>query len=586
MRSFKCLFFIAAALAFSGLTAATDGGIPSGFQCAMRPVAAIDLEGTAVVDGLPSHFYERIDVRTGWYVRRWSSASRVIAGGEGFDGQHWWSQDLSGASHELDAPSAKALVRTIAWFNRQAWCAQLKDGTFSVMPPGGARMTLTVSGRQIVRTVVVLPEDHEIQTFSDWRVVDGMRVPFARRVDYPEDDYQETWAVSRVVTSRSALMRRAFASPAPPNDFSTINAADAVTMPLHIAYDKPRISIRLNGRGPFTYVLDSGGHFIATPATARTAGLEGIGSANESGAGTALLQTRFARVGQVDIGKAFIKDQVAKIIPYSHARLERAALPSATGWLGLETFERFAVTMDPLRESLTLSPFEHAFAPKGVRVPIVFDEDAPLISCTIAGKRGLCMIDTGNASNTIVEGHWVEQSALSDRLKRGLYAGDNTWVSRADIRIGSLDLPNEVVEYSPPALRGSESTTTVAAILSEDVLRRFVLTLNYDQHAAWFKPISGATARSFNTTGIEGAKQRDGTFRIAYVIAGSPAAQHSIKAGDEIRTMNGVDVRKISSPKFREWNAAAAGCIVTLRIRTRTGAMRMVRMKTIDLLPR
>ncbi len=242
--------------------------------------------------------------------------------------------------------------------------------------------------------------------------------------------------------------------------------------------------------------------------------------------------------------------------------------------------------MDPRRELLSLTPFDHAPAPPGLRVPIVFDEDAPLVSCTIDGKRGLCMIDTGNASDTIVEGHWAEHNGLSKRLHRGLYVGDGTWMSRADIRIGSLDLPNEVIEYLPPAPRGSESTTTVAAILSEDILRRFVLTLNYDAGAASFSLIPGAKPRAFNSTGIQATKAPDGYFRVTYVIAGSPAAEHDVKMRDEIRMMNGVDLRAVSSPEFRAWNAVPTGSTVTFQIRATTAAIRLVSMKTRDLLAR
>ncbi len=325
MRSFQRLSLIVAAFVVTSTRSAAYDAPP--VDCATQAIAAVELAGDAVVDNLRMRFHERIDLRSGRYIREWSSASHGISGGEGFDGTRWWTRDVSGASHALNAPSAKALATTVAWLNRQRWCTRRGDGSVSVTPHEGAPITFAASRGRIIRTEFALPEDHEIQSFSDWRVVDGMWVPFARRVDYPEDDSHETWIVTHVRTSQTAPEQRVFASPSPPRDSGT-NPDGTVTVPLHILYDKPRISVKLNGRRPFTYVLDSGGHFIATPPTARISGLAPIGSANETGEGTAILPVRFARAQRVDIGNAFMNSQTAKIVPYSAARLERAALPA------------------------------------------------------------------------------------------------------------------------------------------------------------------------------------------------------------------------------------------------------------------
>lgn len=460
--------------------------------------------GSAVIDGLRSPFFQRVDLRTGRYVRRWRSLRGAIPGGEGFNGARWWVQDRSGASHDLDAPDARALVVTLAWLNRRGWCGSLGTVTISsattaggtdevtARPKGGAPVTMWIdtAAKRVVRTRVRQPEDHEVDAYSDWRTVSGVAVPFLRTVVYPEDQEREIWRISNVKLSARMLPAMTFASPAPPDDVALHGRSTSV--PLAIKRDKPLIAVRLDGRGPFTYVLDSGGHFIATPTTASAVGLQQIGVAAETGQGNGILTTRFAKVASVSIGGAVMRNQIAKIVPYSRERLQAEGLPDATGWLGLETFERFAVTFDP-RGRLTLEPFRFARVPQGIRVPIVFDEDAPLAMCRIQGQPGLCMIDTGNGGSTIIEGHWAQDNGLAAQFLRGRRVGDGFYSSRVHIIMGSLDLGSVQIVYSVPAERGSESTTTVAAILSESVLRRYVMTLNYAQGAAWFKRIGCLT---------------------------------------------------------------------------------------------
>jgi hypothetical protein len=461
----------------------------------------LTFSGTAKVDDLSQTFIERVDPLTGTYARFWRSHLGAIPGGQGFDGRLDWSTDRSGASHYLNSPAAIAIARTDAWLARRGWCgsmtgahvaprgARTEGGTafdvYRVQPLGGAPVDVWIDARThlLARTSQRLSETRIVQDYHDWRVVGGALIPFERDVTYPEDQESERWDAVRV--SLAALPPGSFAPPPAPDD--VVIHGRAAKIPFAIVRHKPRISVRINGRGPFTYVLDTGGHFIATPATARAASMQGIGEANETGAGTGILPVRFARAN-VTMGGATMRGQVAKIVPYSHERLAREGLPTTTGWLGLETFERFAVTLDPFRGVATFKRLRDAPVPHGVRLPIVFDEDAPLTACTIDGHPGECMIDTGNGGDVIVEGHWAEANGLARALSAGTPDRAGFYATHVTIVIGPFRFSREPAVYSAPAARGSESTTTVAAILSEDLLRRFVMTVDYGRGAVYLAP--------------------------------------------------------------------------------------------------
>jgi hypothetical protein len=593
--------------ACSGKTAGTQepafAALRKASGCAAwRDLDGIRSRGTYVADGVQYRFAESLDVRTGRFSRSWRAAAG-LGGAEGFDGTRHWIEDRSGGRHDLDAAHARELTVTQAWLYRRAWCDPSLDGAalyalgprtqgrrtfdaFRVTPGGGAPVEIWIdrATHLIDRTIEQLTESREIDSFSHWSSLRGALLPTSITVDYPEDQTVERWAISSL-TPLEDIAGLQFGPPSRPRDVSMLDGTDRSVVPLFIEGNKPLIDVRLNGIGPFPYVVDTGGHFIVTTATARNVGLRGVGAANSLGAGTGILRASFARVSNVRIGSAAIADQIAKVMPYGFARLERGPRPPKAGWLGLELFERFAVTMDPRARRLTLRPLPATIDPPGARIPIFFDEDAPLLSCRIAGRPGVCMIDTGNAGYTIVEARWAQRVGLAPNPRESVNEGGGWRAARATIDFGPFRLPREVVEYAPPVPRGSESTTTVAAILSEDVIRRYVMTVDYEEHGAWFEPIAGAKALPYDRCGLEVDKRPDGSFTVWYVIPRSPADAAGLRKGDRIVALDARPSSEFSAADFYARNAAAVGTERTFGVATANGGLRTIHVRLRELLP-
>ena len=79
------------------------------------------------------------------------------------------------------------------------------------------------------------------------------------------------------------------------------------------------------------------------------------GLANGTGQGTQISKARFARLRELRIGSAILRDQIAIVTPYRWNTVQRAPHPPKAGWLGLELFERFRVTFDVARRRLELA---------------------------------------------------------------------------------------------------------------------------------------------------------------------------------------------------------------------------------------
>jgi len=566
-------------------------------------LATLRVGGVESADGLMGRFKMIVDTRAGRSKEEMNRGP--IREGDGFDGTTAWSRDYSGASHILNAPDAISSAITNAWLTRRGWCrpddggAVIRTGgthteggrAFAVLealPQGGAPVTMWVnrSTHLLDRTIQRFNENHEIDHFSNWSTVAGTPIAFEERVEDPEDQSVQTWSTTRVELL-PPVPATSFARPKTPDDFHLLAGAHAAKVPYTSDGWKPILNVMLNGHGPFPFVIDTGGHFILTPATARRLRVVPVGNTNSAGTDPTLLKTRFAPIREVRIGNAIIKNQVAEIIPYNFSRLERGPRPPKAGWIGLEVFERFATTFDPNTRTITLAPLTQARPiPRGTRIPLLFSEDAPLVRCMVAAHPGLCMMDTGNSGRTIVEGHWAERTGLIRRLRRGLATGDGSWISRENVSIGSLGDVPQIVRYIPPTKFGAEATTVEAAILSEALIDNFVATFDYGRGAVWLQPAIRLAQRPFNRSGIEADKERDGTFVVSHVFPGSPAGAAKVGVGDHIVAVDSRSASQFSGADFAAANEGQIGALRSYRVLSHSdGRPRTVTLRLRELLP-
>jgi hypothetical protein len=600
-----------AALLCAPAVPAGAGGLPIVAECSgWASASAVMLRGTIQADDLQGRFFELIDARSGRFVRRWDLAGLSEASGS--DATSAWIQDRSGTVHRLDADHARRVAATDAWFEKRGWCATNRGSVrmttpvrrsqarrdFDVVqavPRGGVPMEIWFDRASGLpdRTILRLNEDTRVTRFLDWREAAGTVIPFVRRFEYPEGGDVETLTVQTVVPQPAAGFAD-FAPPPMPDDARIAHGTQSTTVPVLIEGRKILVPVMLNGRGPFPFVLDTGGHFILTAATAQRLKLPvlGRGSTGDRAHGPG-----FVRVHELRIGDAIVRDNVAHMIPYPYARVERGPLPPKAGWLGLELLERFSAIIDPAKRTLTLTPLRGP-PPQyaGVRVPLTFDEDAPLAPCRVDGMPGACMIDTGNAGPTIVEGHWAHATGLDRRFLHAagadghfvhaLDAGGGVRVARADLDLGTVHMPREIVAAYPQATSGSESTTVEAAIVSETVHERYATSIDFKQGAMWLQPVRGRAAPPFNRTGLQLRRGPDGNFTVGFVYARSPAAAAGFRTGDRIVAIDAKPSRAITPNELIAVGTAPVGTVRTYRVLSRgSNVSRTVRIRLAELLP-
>jgi hypothetical protein len=563
--------------------------------------AFIRSEGSVTEGGLTGKLGRLADPATGRFVEH--RTYEPFSTGTGYDGRLSWSQDVSGAAHSLNAEFARRLTVTDRWIATRGWCRSGHGGArirmlsttrergtvldrWRATPRNGAPVELLFdrSSGLLRRFVEQLTESRLVETYSDWRrLANGAWLPFRERLDYPEDESQVTTRLDR-----ASLVRRepkgAFERPGIPADHAILSASRTTSVPYEDdGRTRVYVPVTIDGHGPFTFELDSGGHLILTAETAEALGLRPKGELSSTGA-AAVMKAGYVKLGELRIGDAVIRNQPAKVLPLPPWTSDRGTRPPRAGIIGLELFERFVVSIDPKAKVVTLSDPEVAASHRGVPLAIRFAEDAPLVDGGYGGHAGDFMIDTGNAGPTIIEYEWAAPRGLTARLKNGLRVDDDFYRCEA-VRVGPVKLDREVIDYVGPTKSGSESTHAVAGIYGAPLLSRFDSTYDYSRGTAWLRPLADVGLKPFNRSGLLLSKEPGRSLKVDGTIEGSPAAAAGVKAGDVIIALDGKDTAAMSRAETGQILARPAGQIVQLDVQGKTGGPRHIELRLWNVLP-
>ncbi|MBS0387382.1 MAG: aspartyl protease family protein [Proteobacteria bacterium] len=526
--------------------------------------------GSEFASGLRGTWSQTTDLDTG--RSRQASNFDLFSTAEVWDGDHDWRQDMSGGVHPINSAFMRGVHVTDAWLAQFGYLqpgalgAQIEmldertaDGlNFAVVratPRNGQPVELWFDAvsHLLARTVQVRTIDVRTVRYADYRNVAGMLLPFKLSIDYGSADNVDEIHVERV--ARGSPTAEHFAPPRAHRDFEI--AGGTTTVPIEFDGDVI-VEARLNGQGPFAFILDTGGHDILTPAAANALGLKAVGAGQSGGSGAGTVPEQYTRVERMDIGAMTMHDQPFTVIPLSFDTVERGARPPLAGILGLELFERFAMRLDYRARTLTFEALgSHHHRDGGTAVPIFFSDDEPLLVAKINGLAGDVGLDTGNSGSLIVQGQWADAHGLKEQMMRGfpsmgfgMGGASNAWSSRADFEVAGFKIPQVVARYIADT-QGAFSSRTESGNVGNDILANFRLDFDYGRGQIAFEPVAGATARPFDRAGATVIKESAEAFKVVAVAAGTPAAEAGLQVDDEIVAIDGSAATQLSGWDFR-----------------------------------
>jgi hypothetical protein len=526
--------------------------------------------------GLSGFASRTSDLTTGNFVE--SYVAGPISGGGGFDGKTPWMRDISGANTPEQGGDRITLAVNAAYRYANLWWRPDFGGAhvhyagsdtsgggradhLVVTPKGGTRFDAWFDV-DTHRLTYISEEQEFFLTrifYAQYARRNGQLLPLLATIDRGVGKANYDTLRLRDASVIPALPQSAYALPAGSPTGARIVGGTSTTLPFRLLNNHIYICGKVDGKGPFTFMVDTGGHTLLSPRLLAQLGGTSAGKAATSGVGPKIASLGFAKVGTIALGGVRMRDQTAFITNVYAAAIE--GIP-VDGMVGFELFRRFVVRIDYGRRTITFfdpKRYDAKFA--GTAVPFKFYDHLPDVEGDIAGIPAHFDIDTGSRSELDVTSPFVTRKGLDVAYPRGVHAitgygvggAVNSYVVRIpSLRLGNVTVREPVAELSN-ASGGSFSDAHYDGNIGSALLKRFVVTFDYARRRMYLKRIVPAPADvgTFDRSGLW-LNAEPGGYLVVSVDEGSPAAQAGLGAGDVITAIDGKPARMESLSDVRE----------------------------------
>ena len=571
--------------------------------------ATLELRYNYSGQGLTGTTYQLEDLRTGANI-----GSYVIgptSGANGFDGVNAWEKEESGTVTDQKGGDVLPLAYSGAYQNENLWwladrggAAIVDDGqktepdvtydVLTVTPMNGTPFDAWFDAKThlLARTVQV-QSTQTITTFmSDYAPVDGVQI--ARKVVVDDGSGPSGYQTFTLMSARFLPMQAAstYARPAEHlNDYSLAGGATETTVPFQLVNNHLYADVSVNGGKPMPFIFDTGGHDILTPESAKALGVKFEGSQTSSGGGDALAQSGVAIVNSIAVGKATLTNQPVSVMSFNTPGVEGI---HEGGMVGYEFFARFVTRIDYGNHTIIFIDKKH-FNPKdaGTPVPIRFYHQFPEVLGTYDGIPARFGIDTGSRMPLMLTGPFAKKNDIRARVTNGAEAmtgwgvggPSRSFVFRGGVlKVGDVTIDHPLTMISTDK-GGAGAAEAFPNNIGGGVLKRFVVTFDYDHNLIYMKPVAGAVADldSFDRSGLWINASDDG-FKVIDVTKGGPAEAASIAKGDIITAVDGKPANAIRLYDMRaQLRNSTPGTVVIFAVKNGS-ATREVKVTLRDLI--
>ncbi|MGA9366330.1 MAG: aspartyl protease family protein [Steroidobacteraceae bacterium] len=605
MRLIPCILL---ACSLSALAHAADERADAVLRANQLAMGAAPQTGSAVYsyeysgDGLTGESTKVVDLATGAYVEHLDTGFLHTA--EGFDTRTPWTRDVSGANTPEQGGDQGRVAVSAAYRNANLWwrkdlagarieyvAREILSGTpadhLRIQPHGGVRFDVWFDARTHLLLQIAEPQMffHTRTLFSDYRREGGVMLPHSVLEDPGTGNAGYEHLTLRTVSFGPARPLDTYARPRTPLSGVTIaDGAASASVPFRLLNNHIYVQGRVNGRGPYTFIVDTGGHTLLSPKVVAEAGLRATGKAPESGAGEKLSSTGFVAVHTISIGAVEMHDQVAFATAIYSPDIE--GIP-VDGMVGFELFRRLIARIDYGRKVLTFTEPGHAsIRNAGVAVPFVFYTHLPFVHGRIDEMPATFDIDTGSRSELDVTSPAVARHHLRARYPKGERAvtgwgvggPSQSYVVRLhSVTLGTVTVNSPVADLSN-AVGGSFSDPNYDGNIGSGFLKQFVVTFDYGHQVMYLRRIQPPPpdVGDFDRSGLW-INAEHGGYVVTYVAAGSPAAEAGLQTSDVILELNGRPARAEDLSSARELlRARPAGTHVPMLVKGKTGNRRIV----------
>ena len=332
--------------------------------------------------------------------------------------------------------------------------------------------------------------------------------------------------------------------------------------------NKVYVPVRVNGKGPYPFVLDTGSvSNVVDAERAKSLGIAAIGKSEARGAGEGSLPSSVGKNVDLSANGAATGKQEVEILPINKA-ISFSEGHAVNGLLGSPFFERFVVEIDYAGKQVNFHE-PGKFQYRGPAEPIPFEIEHGNISvranvvlpngARIAGKF---LLDTGwraalSLNSPFVRDHKLRAMTATIVALTGVGIGGPVTdpIGRiSSLEIGRYAIKSPITNFSE-ATSGIQAQNDFAGIIGGEVLRRFTVVFDYPQRRMFLQPNAHFDEPyDFDTSGLyvtaEGKDFR--TFKVYKVVFGSPADGAGLREGDQILAINDQLAAKFTLEQIRQ----------------------------------
>ncbi len=348
--------------------------------------------------------------------------------------------------------------------------------------------------------------------------------------------------------------------------FAASLAAQPARVPVELVGNRVHIPVSVNGSAPGSFILDTGAarspldtDFAATARVGVTGRTKVLGSGGSENVQVATPMT-LAFAGLT------VRTEKVPLIQFDSISLRNGR--PLDGILGYEVLQRYVVEIDYEGRAVSFHDRKQYRPPAGaVRLPIGFNHGrVPVtdVRVTLPDGRTVTarvLIDTGaggslGLNRAFAKKHRIElENPVAMPLGYGVGGGTHGRAGRVSaVELAGFRFARPVVSVFD-ATKGALGQSSIDGVLGGEILRRFTVITDYARRQLLLVP-NGSLHEPFEQTATGAMLMaRDTAFDTIVIhdlLTGSPAEEAGLRAGDEVRAIDGRAVKPADLTEIRE----------------------------------
>jgi len=353
------------------------------------------------------------------------------------------------------------------------------------------------------------------------------------------------------------------------------------TIPFKLVRNLVVIQLKINNKGYFNFVLDTGVGFmlITEPSLVdsiniinkRTVKISGFGEGRDFEAYiTAPLKVEIPGLVSHNVTAAILKKDLFSLSNYAGIQID--------GLLGYEFFSRLAVRVNFSDSTIKVTtPKNMRFFRKGTRIPISIKDGKPYFTTKIVYADG-----TEKDSKLIIDlgaGHFISKENVKNKTQlqkksitsnlgmgiKGLITGSLSRIAEVDL--GKYKMKNVIAAFPDSGTRSL--TVTRDGNLGIALLKKFDIIFDYPDSVIYLKPdVDFKTPAEHDMSGLSyySAGNDYSHIIINKIDPDSPADNIGLEEGDELVSINFKEVTKMSLQQIDNIFKSSDGRVLLLVI--------------------